>query len=92
MKTIENAIKTFQTSKIIFEEGVSEENIAKAIELANQIDYYFSYIDDGAQYRAAGRKNRILVEKLIELGCTEIVIPFNGRDCELKTETYCKGF
>jgi hypothetical protein len=29
---------------------------------------------------------------LIELGCTEIVIPFNGRECELKTETYCKGF
>jgi hypothetical protein len=92
MKTIENDIKTFQTSKIIFEEGVSEENIAKAIELANQIDYYYNYIDDGAQYRAAGRKNKILAEKLLELGCVEIIVPFNGRNCEIKTETYCKGF
>jgi hypothetical protein len=92
MKIIENPLRNFPTSTMIFIEGVPEENIAKAIELANQIDFYFDYIGDGTQYMSSCIKNKVLYENILELGCVQIIIPYNGGNVEINPGYYCRSF
>jgi hypothetical protein len=92
MKIIENPLKEFPTSKMIFKEGVSEKNIEKAIELANQIDYHYKDISNSYFLRFVGKTNRALAKRIFELGCTSIIVPLNGKDSEIQTKFYCEHF
>lgn len=87
-------MQTINTSyfTINFSDETTEAEIEKAIELAGNIDYYYEYIDDGKQWRAAGVHNKLVCNKLQELGCKSISIPKDKHIWDIDVSTFCSNF